>query len=364
MRARLLRCRFFALAFMLSFSIVNASAQSPAATELYVVALATVPAVSQQPIPTLPDALRGNSLYWRVLRSANAVSYQLCLGFFDTRSDAERARQQLATSFREARVFSVKPVERENLLKAQRAAGLAPIPAPPAESISPALPPPPVAADLNPAATPAPPSPNDQPGVVASAAARKTSIDLRVKLGGAAGVDHWDIPGIANGTATQKAGGNFQIDLAFLTESNSGVGFVGTLGVFGRRHSGNVPDPVLPTDIDYDAGGVAGSAGIAYSVNSNLHFEGRFELGIGTGKPTLTTPGVSWNSVQAKGYGSASLIAGVYYTFTDPRIQLGLELGTQSFQGDFQIWNNAGFWTDASVKGSGGIGNLTIGYRF
>lgn len=188
--------------------------------------------------------------------------------------------------------------------------------------------------------------------------------ELRVKLGGSAGIDHWDIPNIASGTANQKTGGNFQVEVAFLTEANSGVGFVGTLGAFGRRHSGNVPDPVLPTDIDYNAGGVVGSAGIAYSVNSNLHFEGRFELGIGTGKPTLTTPGFAWNQVQAKGYGSAALIGGVYYTFASPGIQLGLELGTQSFTGNFQIWNNGGFWSDASVKGSGAIGNLTVGYRF
>jgi hypothetical protein len=144
------------LALMLSFPAVDARAQSPAATELYVVALAT--AATMSTATALPEAFRGNSLYWRVLKSENAVNYQLCLGFFDTRGDAERARQQLATSFREARVFSVSSAERENLLKAQQGAGPAPVPAPPAESISPALLAP-AEADLNVATTSVPPAP-------------------------------------------------------------------------------------------------------------------------------------------------------------------------------------------------------------
>ncbi|HTQ74070.1 MAG TPA: hypothetical protein VMI74_07270 [Burkholderiales bacterium] len=361
MRAWLSRCRLFALAFMLSFSIANARAQSPP-PELYVIALATVATMSQQPIPSLPEALRGNSLYWRVLRSANTVNYQLCLGFFDARSDAERARQQLATNFREARVFSVNPVERDNLLKAQQAARLAP-PAPPAESISPALPPP-AAADLNPAATPAPPAPNDQPSVVPSAAARRTSLDLRVKLGGAAGIDHVEVTNIVTADATQDAGGNFQIELVMAQRPESGVGLVGSVGLFGRQHNGKVPDPVLPTDIKYAAAGVSGSIGASFRANENLNFEGRLELGIGSGVPTLTTPGFAWNSVRAGLYSSASLIFGSYYTITSPGLQIGLELGAQSFVGNFQIWNNTGFWSDAKVSGSGGMGNLIVGYRF
>jgi len=137
--------RFVALALMLSCPAIDARAQ-PRVAEIYVVVLTTAATTAARPAAPLPDALGGNSLYWRRLKSADAVSYQLCLGFFDTASDAERARQQLAASFHEARVISVNPRERENFLKAQARL----VPAPPAEAITPALPtsPPPAAADL------------------------------------------------------------------------------------------------------------------------------------------------------------------------------------------------------------------------
>ena len=126
---------------------IDARAQ-PRAEQIYVVVLMTA-ATTAAPAVRLPDALRGNSLFWRRLKSADAVSYQLCLGFFDTPSDAARARQQLAASFGQARVLSVNPVERENLLKAQQGARPAPVPAPPAEAIAPGLPSPAAAADTN-----------------------------------------------------------------------------------------------------------------------------------------------------------------------------------------------------------------------
>ena len=352
---------FVALALMLSFPAIDARAQSPTATELYVVALANVATMNQQPATPLPEAFRSNSLYWRVLKSGNAVSYQLCLGFFDTRSDAERARQQLVASFREARVFSVSPAERENLMKVQQGARLAPVPAPPAESISPALLPPAAAADLNPAATPAPAAPAISP----AAAARRSFFrpDLRVKLGGAAGINKAEITNIVTANATQEASGNFQVELVMTQRRESGVGFVGSVGLFSRQHNGKVPDPVLPTDIKYDAAGASGSIGASFKANESLHFEGRFELGIGSGKPTLTTPGFIWNSVRSRGYSSASLIFGGYYT-TRPGVQFGLEVGSQSFVGNFQIWNNAGYWSDGKVSGSEAIGNLIVGFRF
>jgi hypothetical protein len=150
--------RFVALALMLSFPAIDARAQSSTA-DLYVVVLATVANTFQRPATPLPEGLRDKSVYWRRVKSGDAVSYQLGLGFFDTRSDAERARQQLAVSFREARVFSVSPAERDNVLKAQQQARLAPVPAPPAEDIFLASPPQAATAEsdwyLNPAATPA-----------------------------------------------------------------------------------------------------------------------------------------------------------------------------------------------------------------
>ena len=84
------------------------------------VVLATVPTMAERPTTPAPAAFRGNSLYWRVLKSGNTVTYQLCLGFFEARDDAERARKQLAASFREARVIQVDPQERDNLQQAAR----------------------------------------------------------------------------------------------------------------------------------------------------------------------------------------------------------------------------------------------------
>jgi tetratricopeptide (TPR) repeat protein len=122
----------------------------PTAPQLYVVALATVSNVADRPTTPIPAALRGNTLYWRVLRSGSAVSYQLCMGFFGTQRDAESARQQLAASFREARVIQVNAQERDNLEKASR-------PARPAAGAAVAVPPSP--AVTPPAPTPTPPEP-------------------------------------------------------------------------------------------------------------------------------------------------------------------------------------------------------------
>jgi tetratricopeptide (TPR) repeat protein len=127
-----------------------------AAPQVYVVALTTVKNVADRPTTPIPPALRGNALYWRVLRSGSAVSYQLCMGFFGTQRDAESARQQLAAGFREARVIQVAPEERDNLEKASRAKSAAPAAA--------ALPPlpaatPPAPAPVATTPAPAPPAP-------------------------------------------------------------------------------------------------------------------------------------------------------------------------------------------------------------
>lgn len=108
------------LVLALPLTAIEARAQAPTTAELHVVVLATVPTMAERPTAAIPAAFRDNSLYWRVLKSGDAVAYQLCLGFFDTRNDAERARKQLAAGFREARVIQVNPQERENLQKAAR----------------------------------------------------------------------------------------------------------------------------------------------------------------------------------------------------------------------------------------------------
>jgi tetratricopeptide (TPR) repeat protein len=154
-----LRAVFAALVVLARRPAAEALAQG---SELYVVVLATVAKVADRPAAPVPEALRGNTLYWRVLKSGNDTRYQLCMGFFGQRADAERARQQLAARFREARVIPVNAQERDNLEKAARTAK-------PAAAAPAALAPPPAAAP--PAATPPPPQESAQAGQPQPAAA-------------------------------------------------------------------------------------------------------------------------------------------------------------------------------------------------
>ncbi len=198
----------------------------------------------------------------------------------------------------------------------------------------------------------------------ASVGHAEMNADLRVKLGNAAGVTQVDLIDFVNGNATGDTGGNFQVELILSNRQQAGAYFVGGVGLFGRTHEGDVNDPFLPTHVQYDAGGVSGTAGIGVVAGPNFHMEGRVELDLGSGSPTLTTPGAIWNSTRDGGYAAWDLIVGGYYTVSQPGLQIGLELGVQSFSGDFQIMNGFGFWDDAKVKGSGGIANLVIGVRF
>ena len=117
-----LRAMLTALAGLaLSLCAADALAQANAAGP-YVVVIATVAKVADRPATPIPETLRSRPLYWRVLKSANETSYQLCMGFFDRRADAEQARQQLATRFREARVIQVQSKERNDFETATRAA--------------------------------------------------------------------------------------------------------------------------------------------------------------------------------------------------------------------------------------------------
>jgi hypothetical protein len=196
----------------------------------------------------------------------------------------------------------------------------------------------------------------------AQVAIAETGVDVRVKLGSAAGVDTVEFSNNGSSNISQESSGNFQIEVAF-TPQQGPVNFVGTVGVFGRNHKGQGTVQAPPdTDVDYSAGGLSGSAGISIKADENFHFEGRFELALGSGKPTLSSP-APWPPVKEGSYAATSLIFGGYYTISNPGLQIGLELGAQSFVGNFQILN-AGFWEDAKVKGSGGTANLVIGYRF
>lgn len=154
---------FFSLALALALALpsaaIEAQTRSSSASELHVVVLATVPTMAQRPATPLPAAFRRNSLYWRVLKSGGKITYQLCLGFFDTRSSAERARRQLAKSFREARVIAVSPKEREDLQNAKRATAPATSPVKLPPSLPAALP----AAVPTPAGAPLAPAPRSAP---------------------------------------------------------------------------------------------------------------------------------------------------------------------------------------------------------
>ncbi len=198
-------------------------------------------------------------------------------------------------------------------------------------------------------------------GLLASAHVAAAA-DLRLKLGSAAGVDTVEVFD-STSDISQTDSSNFQIEVAFTPHQGPGVSFVGTIGIFGRDHEGQGTVLAPPdTDVDYSAGGLSGSAGVSIAVDNHLHFEGRFELAVGSGKPELSSP-VPWPDVKEGGYAAASLIFGGYYTFSEPGLQIGLELGAQSFEGDFQIWDGTS-WEDGKVKGSGGTANLVLGYRF
>lgn len=188
--------------------------------------------------------------------------------------------------------------------------------------------------------------------------------DLRIKLGGAAGIDKVDIEG-TNQTVDPSSGGNFQLELALSPKSENPVTFVGTIGIFSREHDGNTSVLSLPTNITYDAGGLCGSLGVGFSTSDAFHFEVRYEIAAGTGTADLSTPGVVWNEIKDGDYTASTLLLGGYFTFGGKSgFQAGLEIGAQSFEGKGQIWNNAGYWSDFTLKGSGGIVNISLGYRF
>lgn len=190
-----------------------------------------------------------------------------------------------------------------------------------------------------------------------------TTKDLRLRFGSTAGITELEDDGFVY-SLEDNGGSNFQIDFVVGLYRTSTVGLVLSAGLFSREHSGYDRDPFFPTQIDYAAGGVSLGAGVGIQASPKAHFEGRLEIGLGSGEPTFSTPGAVWNPVQSGPYASVSLILGGYITFSTPGLQLGLELGTQSFSGNFQIWNNAGFWDDAKLNGSGGMVNAVLGFRF
>jgi len=194
------------------------------------------------------------------------------------------------------------------------------------------------------------------------------NVDIRLKLGNAAGVNEieFDSNGFTEDIDNDRHGSNVQLEVAISPFQDSMFGPVFSAGLFSRRHSGSGTIAALSeqTTIDYDAGGLSLAGGLRIKANENFHFEVKLEIAGGQGDVKLSTPNFVWDQTRDGSYASVGLIAGWYYAFSKPGFQLGLELGAQSFTGDFEIWNNAGRWEDASVSGSSGIANLVLGYRF
>lgn len=188
--------------------------------------------------------------------------------------------------------------------------------------------------------------------------------DLRVKLGSAAGMQDIEIDDIST-DLDENGGGNVQLEVALSPAWHSPVGFVMGIGIFHRKHSGKDTDPTSPTTVDYEVTGISIAPGVRIRTSDRFQFEGRLEIGYGPeGEATFSTPGFAWNDTKEGSYASATLIAGWYYLFAKPGMQLGFELGLQSFVGEFQIWNSAGYWADGNVSGTTGTANVVLGLRF
>jgi hypothetical protein len=196
-----------------------------------------------------------------------------------------------------------------------------------------------------------------------SAATSRTEKDLRLKFGSAAQID--EISAMGNTyTISGENSSNVQIEFNAGMYGRSNTGLILSVGLFSRTHSGKDNDPSLPTTFDYEAKGLSLGVGIGIKASDHLHFEGKLDFGFGSGEGTLSTPGVVWNETEASGYTSVSVILGAYYTVSSPGFQIGLELGLQSFSGDFDIRSNLGGWENLTVKGSNSTANLVVGVRF
>ena len=182
--------------------------------------------------------------------------------------------------------------------------------------------------------------------------------DLRLKFGSAAQTDKLTENG-SSATLSGEPSSNIQIEVNMAFYDQSNVGYILSAGLFSRRHSGY--NPTRPADkFEYDATGLSLGAGIGIKASDYLHFEGKIELGLGAGNGKITAPGYVNGTSEGGGYGSASLILGAYYTVSKPGIQIGFELGTQSYSGEFKY---AGIYNE-KVEGSSSTANLVVGMRF
>jgi hypothetical protein len=192
-----------------------------------------------------------------------------------------------------------------------------------------------------------------------------TNVDIRAKLGVASGPEVIQFTSIKTlQIDSHRRGRNYQVDVVISPWQALKVGPVFSAGVFQRSYSGTFFDDTDTTSMDYDATGVCLAGGIRIKANERFHFEAKVEIGRGRGKVALESPTVVWNRTDDGRYTSAAVMAGWYYVFSRPGLQLGLEVGGQEFTGEFDIWHNTGRWVSGKVKGEGGLAHLVLGYRF
>jgi hypothetical protein len=182
-----------------------------------------------------------------------------------------------------------------------------------------------------------------------------TVADLRVKLGSAAQLDKVSSTNVS-ATGAGEASGNFQIEGNWGMYGQSNVGLILSVGLFSRKHSGTIQT----ASIDYNAAGLSAGVGIGIKPSDNFHFEGKLEIGIGQGKPNVSLPGYNLPAYDSGQYTSASIILGAYYTVSKPGFQIGLELGSQSFIGNYSFPGSS----DTKAEGTSGTANIVLGYRF
>jgi hypothetical protein len=191
-----------------------------------------------------------------------------------------------------------------------------------------------------------------------------TDMDLRLKFGTAAGAQRLDFGNIVGHGSSDK-GTNAQIEVILSRRQDTPVRFLMAFGAFSRRHEGKINDLSFPAKVDYSVAGLSFAPGVRVRINDTWNFEGRIEAGFGnSGKLTLDSPGVIWNDTKKGDYQSISLIAGMYYLFKNTTSRLGLEIGMQEFNGDFEIRTNGGIWTAANVTGRSAIANIVYGIQF
>lgn len=188
--------------------------------------------------------------------------------------------------------------------------------------------------------------------------------EVRLKYGTAAGAQRIEFVN-AIGHGASDNGTNTQVEVILSPQRDSIARFILTIGVFQRKHTGNIADLSFPTKADYSVTGISIAPGVRAKISDSWNFEGKFEIGGSTsGKLTLNSPGVYWNGMRGGNYGSLSAIFGLYYSLFSSNSRVGLELGMQAFSGDFEILSNGVGWTNGRVSGRSGTANIVYGYQF